>query len=301
VHGYTGYGLRIRSAVKLSALVAASVTADEADVTIRTGEVPLCFPRHSSAVGWLQGDADEIILCHGGLVVSVSRGKEIVVDAPGEEGSWMLRLLLLGPVMAVLVHQRGMLPLHASAVAIDGRVCAFLGESGAGKSTLAAALSQRGHPIVTDDVLSVGFDEAGGPAAYPAFPKLRIASPAAAALGIRPDALPVVHDDIDQRVLYPAADRPMLRGWLPLHSMFVLAVGDTHCVDRIHGGEAFGELEQHVYVNRALLETAGTVREHFLRCARLTRTSGIYRLQRPRSLDALARTARVVEQACVAA
>jgi hypothetical protein len=300
MQGYLGYGLRIRSAVQLPALVATSVTAEEVDVTIRTGEVPLDSSQHSSASGWLLGNADEIVFCHEGLVVRVNRGKEIVVDAPGQECSSLLRLLLLGPVMAVLVHQRGMLPLHASAVVVNGRICAFLGESGSGKSTLAAALTQRGCPIVADDLLCVGFGAAGEPAAYPAFPQLKIAPPVAAALGVRSDALPRVHNDLEERVLYPATDQPVLRDRLPLHSMFVLATGITHRVDRIHGGEAFSALEQHAYVNRALLESAGTVREHFLHCARLTRVSGIYRLQRPRSLDALARTARAVEQACVA-
>jgi len=41
--------------------------------------------------------------------------------------------------------------LHASGVELNGRAALFLGSSGAGKSTLAAALVQRGYPLVTDD------------------------------------------------------------------------------------------------------------------------------------------------------
>src|SRR2546426_9378375 len=36
----------------------------------------------------------------------------------------------LGPVLAVLLHQRGRLVLHASGVALDGCAVAFLGGSG---------------------------------------------------------------------------------------------------------------------------------------------------------------------------
>jgi hypothetical protein len=298
MQGYLGYGLRIRSVLELSTLVAVSVRPEEADVTIQTGEVPIGGAPFSRAGEWLRGDANEVVMYHQGLGFHISRGREIVVDAPGEESSWPLRLLLMGPVMAVLINQRGMLPLHASAVAVNGQVCAFLGESGWGKSTLAAALCQRGHPVVADDVLGIGFDETGRPTAYPAFPQLRIASVAASALGICPDSLPAVHRDMDERLLYPPADQPVLQSRLPLHSLYLLAVGDAHCIDRIQDPEAFGAIERHTYINRALLESTGTTREHLLRCAQLTRTTGIYRLQRPRSLEALTVTARMVEQAC---
>src|SRR3989454_2089338 len=47
-------------------------------------------------------------------------GREIVVEpAPGVDAG-TLRLFLLGPVRAVLLHQRGFLVLHASAVVLDG-------------------------------------------------------------------------------------------------------------------------------------------------------------------------------------
>lgn len=298
MYGYFAYGLRIRSALELSALLAARVTSEETDVTIHTGEVPTGDTPPSNTGNRLRGDADKVVIRHQGLGFHISHGREIVVDAPGEESSWMLRLLLLGPAMAVLIHQRGLLPLHASAVAINGRVCAFLGESGWGKSTIAAALCQRGHPVVSDDVLGVGFDDTHHPMAYPAFPQLRIASSAATALGICPDSLPPVDPHMDERVLYPPAEQQAQRSQLPLHSLYLLATGDVHCIDRIQDGEAFSTVERHTYVNRELLEATETTREHMLRCARLTTTTAIYRLQRPRSLDSLTLTARMVEQAC---
>ncbi len=49
--------------------------------------------------------------------------------------------------------QRGLLPLHASAVSRAGAVHAFSGASGGGKSTLAAALGRHGLPFFVDDLL----------------------------------------------------------------------------------------------------------------------------------------------------
>ena len=41
--------------------------------------------------------------------------------------------------------EKDILPLHGSAVAINGKAYAFMGNSGAGKSTLASALINQGY------------------------------------------------------------------------------------------------------------------------------------------------------------
>ena len=69
---------------------------------------------------------------------AITAGSRIIVDAAPEVPARNVRLFLLGSAMGMLIHQRGLLPLHANAVEIDGRAVAFMGRSGAGKSTLAA-------------------------------------------------------------------------------------------------------------------------------------------------------------------
>jgi energy-coupling factor transporter ATP-binding protein EcfA2 len=63
-----------------------------------------------------------------------------------------LSAILTGPILAVLWHQRGLLPLHASVVVINGRAVALCGPAAAGKSTLAAVLAAQGHQVVADDI-----------------------------------------------------------------------------------------------------------------------------------------------------
>jgi hypothetical protein len=67
---------------------------------------------------------------------------------------------MLGSAFGILLHQRGHLVLHASAVAVGSGVVIFCGPSRAGKSTLAAALVRQGYPFITDDVCHIGFDRA---------------------------------------------------------------------------------------------------------------------------------------------
>ena len=67
----------------------------------------------------------------------------------------LLPILMAGTVSAFLLALRGETVLHASAVAVDGRALAFVGQSGRGKSTIAALLCVDGADLVTDDVLTV--------------------------------------------------------------------------------------------------------------------------------------------------
>lgn len=64
-------------------------------------------------------------------------------------------ILFAGTILALLLTLRGHLVLHASAVAVDGRALAFVGQSGRGKSTSAALCLAAGARPVSDDVLVV--------------------------------------------------------------------------------------------------------------------------------------------------
>lgn len=82
-----------------------------------------------------------------------------------------------GRVLATALHARGVLTLHASAVALSGGAVAFLGPKGAGKSTLAAALLAEGARMMADDALPVEVE--AGARARPGLPRLRLSGEAA--------------------------------------------------------------------------------------------------------------------------
>lgn len=64
-----------------------------------------------------------------------------------------LEVWLFGLVLAFLLQDRGVFSLHAAAVACRGRALAFIGHNGYGKSTLASFFLQKGHSLITDDIL----------------------------------------------------------------------------------------------------------------------------------------------------
>src|SRR5262249_55064163 len=107
---------------------------------------------------------------------------------------------LFGPVLGWVLRLRGGVPLHASAVALDGRGVVFLGPGGAGKSTLAAALVLTGAELVSDDLVPI-LEEDGRISIVPASPSLRLWPESVAMLFGDAEALPRLSPAWDKRGL----------------------------------------------------------------------------------------------------
>jgi len=278
------YGLGIESALHLPELVredtATSVTFHvgdicEADLTDRRAlqaeEAHLAFPR----IG---------LFC-------VRDGQEVIVNPAPEVDETVLRLIALGPVMGVLLEQRGHLVLHASAMSIHGCAVAFVGEHGWGKSTFAGALYARGHTLVADDIVAVEFADDGDPFVHPGFPRLKLWPDAVAMIGESVEALPRVHPEFEKRS-YPA-----VRGFstkpLPVRRIYVLAEGPRVAIDDIEPHAALVELIRHTYTAPWL--AADRAPAHLRQCAALVGRLPIRRASTPRSLGALADLVDLVE------
>ncbi|HXH12483.1 MAG TPA: serine kinase [Alphaproteobacteria bacterium] len=222
-------------------------------------------------------------------VFVVRGGREIhVMPAPGADDD-LIRLYIVGTIMAALLYQRGFFVLHASAVEVDGGVIAFLGASGWGKSSIAAALYARGHSIVADDVTAVDLNSAAA-SVIPALPQLKLSREVASTLGYDGESLYRLHPLEEKRgfrITHGFAQSP-----LPLKGLYVLAKDTAHAIEPIRPSEAMVELVRHSYPTR-LLQPGGP--SHFRQCARLVKDIPIYRLKRSSSIAALPDLAQLVE------
>lgn len=94
---------------------------------------------------------------------------------PPEESQQLLeagRADVIGRVLALALHQQGILTLHASAIAVGDEGMALLAPKGHGKSTLATALLGAGAKLLSDDTLPVATD--GAVRLRPGVPQLRL-------------------------------------------------------------------------------------------------------------------------------
>ncbi|MEO0031212.1 MAG: hypothetical protein RIS94_970 [Pseudomonadota bacterium] len=187
------------------------------DVTIV--EAPVAMPPATASDDWI-----DLAAHPGGLYLSirdvarfhVEAGRRIAIDrAPGATDA-EVDVYLTGTVIGVLLHQRGLLPLHCNAVSIGGAAFLFCGDSGAGKSTLAAWFEARGHAILTDDLCAVQVG-AGPPLALAGMPRLRLWRQSLHLLGRSPAGLRALPWDDDK---FEGA----MRAALPSHPLPIAAI-----------------------------------------------------------------------------
>ena len=304
-HAYQAYGLNIHSTIALPELRSAGAV-DRADLLIFSQ--PVSGPElgeRPARMAWSETGEARIAVRDAGAFL-VRGGREIIVDPTPQADDSVLRLYLLGPALAIALHQRGWLILHASAVALGGRVVAFLGGSGWGKSTLAAALQQRGHPLVADDFIavptpalataaiagaSVAAEAGAPPRVYPGFPQLKLWPEAAASLGTDVEQLPRLHPGYEKRA--QRLNAGFAREALPLGRLYVLAEGEPPGIQPLDKQTALVELVRHSYMSHTLPPMAAAA--HLRQCAALLRQVGLSQLRRPMSLPGLPTVCALVE------
>ncbi|MBH5323160.1 hypothetical protein [Aurantiacibacter sediminis] len=144
----------ITADLDLGTRVAPYVRDSGGEVTIVEGEVPDAIESDDMGTNFSVNSSQFLLNVPNGATYLVEGGERITYRRNGASDR-DVALFLLGSAWGALCFQRGLVPLHASAVIHKGKVHAFTGQSGAGKSTLAAALAKRGLDFFTDDVLII--------------------------------------------------------------------------------------------------------------------------------------------------
>jgi hypothetical protein len=295
LYTYQAYGLTIGSDLPLPELIA--VPTARADITIRLGRIMREAGAAQGTERCLWATADEACLfwADAGTVL-VRGGAELIVEPMAQVDERVLRIYLLGPALGVLLHQRGLLVLHASAVVLGQSAVAFVGESGWGKSTTAAALHTRGHHIVADDAAALHVRTAACPLVFPAIPRLKLDAAPASALGY-PAATLSRFDADDERLAYQVSER-FSQAPLALSRIYVLAEGPEIAVEACRPQEALIELVRHSYALRVIGDQ-GASAAHFRLCTQVAQSVPVVRLRRPYSLAVLTDVVQLVEAEAV--
>ncbi len=163
---YRVSGLSVASEIVLPGMIA-NTEACAPEVTIRRGPVPTQLSAPSTAGPTWQIAGNQFLLSIPEIArFLLTDGREIVFAPASDAAIADIPIFVLGTVFGILLHQREQVVLHASAVRVNGKAVLFCGGSGAGKSTLAAALAQRGYPLVNDDVCTIAIID-NVPTVYP--------------------------------------------------------------------------------------------------------------------------------------
>ena len=213
----------------------------------------------------------------------IKSGEQILYDpaSDGTERYKIFRRLLENQAMTVLLLQRGLLVLHASAVAVDGKAIVFLGSQTAGKSTMTTALHENGHSMIADDVVAIRFGDTT-PMVVPGVPQIRLTSETCEELGIQ-NTVRYDHDWGPEKAYQQIAHQSPA---VPINRVYTLAENEPISIDRLDGVTAFIELVTNTYAQGLLSDTGATV-DHFNQCSTLLQKTSVRQVNRPKDYGRL--------------
>ena len=242
---YSAYGLTLASAFPLPEL---PLVKGRADVIVELDSRKCTASYEPSPISCTDASLNQIHLTWGGVGdLLIEEGRRITVVPGPNADEDALRLFILGAGLGVLLHQRGLLVLHASCVAIDNRGIGFIGAKGWGKSTTTATLHRRGHALISDELLVVRFDDQAQPRVIPGSPQIRLWSDALISMGDDPDSAVRVRSGIDKYNVYAGNT---IAETLPLYCLYLLDVGEDLSIKLMPPSEAFFGIIPHLYVCR---------------------------------------------------
>ena len=263
-------------------------------VYVRVGPVANQLPGAIEVDPYSFASAAQYLLRIAGIArYLVTGGREIVVDPEANALPLDVRAYLLGAIFVVLCQQRGLLPLHASAIAGKSGVVAFLANSGQGKTTLAAHFAQRGFRVLADDVCLIDAAQSA-PMVIPTAPWLKLWRNSLENLGRGAKGLDRVFSD-DDKYRLPLAPvfepEPIIKLVFLEDNEVSPATTEIEEVPRVEAVPLLMNLTHHSY----LLEATGQREENFLRCGRVLSQARAYRLVRPWGLMYLESTVDALE------
>lgn len=300
-NAYSLYGLRLSSDIRLPELSDA-INQGPSDVDISLGSLS----RDLSKGGRDNETCDKGYVVRGDSVFlnipdvatfAIRDGAKIEVDRYPSSTASDVRLFLLGSAMGALLHQRGLMPLHASSVWVDGCGIAFSADSGGGKSTLAALFAQRGYQVSGDDVAVPEWTPTNELLLRAGAPRIRLAWDTVVALG-RSSKLKLRNGDIDGKVEMAIGSREAGRP-VPLSRIYFLefdeAADSAPQIEPMDKYAAVVALRSNVY-RPSLISSLGKEREFLGWASRALATVDCYRLRRTRDLSRLSEVGDVLEE-----
>ncbi len=191
-----------------------------ADIVVRFGPIPPSLENPADEGPAWQATQDEFLLTVLGVArYWIRQGKEIWIERDPQADDADVRTFLLGSTLGVLLHQRQIWALHASAIRTERGAVLFAGKSGAGKSTLLRGMLNRGYAMMADDVSGIVIDAQGHPQVLSAFPHMRMWADTAKQFELSTENVPRVRKSLE-KFLFPVKN--FIPEPAPLHAVYLL-------------------------------------------------------------------------------
>ena len=214
-------------------------------------------------------------------IFCIENGNKITISPFNDSSEDEIRLYLLGSCMGALLMQRKVLPLHGSAIEIDGKAYAILGDCGAGKSTLAKAFLNRGYKLLTDDVIALTFSPKQEPLVMPSYPQQKLWKESLNNFQLDFNQFKSLIDR-ETKFAVPADVSQFVNNKLPLAGMYELFVTENEeiSITQVTNMDRFHTVFNQTFRN-FFLEELGLMEWHFETSAKLVSNVPMYKIERP--------------------
>ena len=260
--GYELYGLRLASDWQIPGLQ--EVPASSAQLTLRAGDrFAFAEARNTLPLGplnWFNRsvlpDGSEYLLWPALFEFLISPdGRDVQANVLEQGSPEALEVYLFGQVLSFVLIKQGIEPVHGTAVVIDGKAVAIVGDCSYGKSTLAAAFLRAGFSLLTDDLLVTSVVD-GIVLTHPGPPRIKLLPESAATMpgeGVSGARM----NPYTSKFIVPLSGDFSFRSSVPLAAIYVLAdpaiERQVITIDQLSPHEACVELLRNTF-NRKVVE-----------------------------------------------
>ena len=281
VVAYQAFGMHIRSDIPLPELPRMATQGEEIDLQIVTRDLTDVWNEVVGGNRYFAVKENKVLFHIPNVAIyCIEDGNKIMVSPMKNAHDDQIRLYILGSCMGALLLQRKILPLHGSALAIDGKAYAIIGHSGAGKSTLASAFLQQGFQLLSDDVIPITYSKENTPMVSPAYPQQKLWQESLDAFGMEArEYRPIIQRETKFAIPVSAQ---FATSSLPLAGIYELVKTDQKqmVVEPILNLKRLQTLFHHTY-RHFLLPHLGLTEWHFHMLAHLASHVQLYQIQRP--------------------
>ncbi|SFS54760.1 HPr kinase/phosphorylase [Paenibacillus sp. BC26] len=282
---YKAFGMWISSTIPLPELPVSGPMkeGENPDVIIHAAEPDKLWDElQLGGSNFMYKDGRFLFLIPETAIYCIEDGYRITVAPLDGADQEKVRVYLLGTCMGALLMIRNVLPLHGSAIVIDGKAYAFLGDSGAGKSTLAATLVSKGYELISDDVIAVSFSGEGGRlVVLPAYPQQKLWQESIDQLGLASGHYQSVYRETTKYAV-PVLSR-FCNEAVPLAGVFELVKSQSAAavsIKRLSNLDRLRIVLMHTYRNM-LVPRLGLEQWHFKVSSGMADQVNVYQLIRP--------------------
>jgi hypothetical protein len=290
---YKTFGLNIQSEIELPELLPS--TNNEVDVIIKTGQVPSeltnCLKK---GVTYEIGANEFLFEIFDVARFYITNGEQIIVEPKEESTPDDIRLFLLGTCLGAILHQRQILPVHASAIVHNGEAVLFMGATGTGKSTIATAFRLKGYDMITDDVCPVRIID-GKPFAIPGYPQSKLCEDTMDSLSLDKAQYKLVREGIGKRAV--RFQNRFSTNPIKIKAIYLLKIDDTIKdiqLVALMNSDKFLALKNNVYRNHILEGMKQQLQ--LLNVAGIIANNAIIKEVRKSEIHALSDTIELIDQ-----